>query len=314
MGNSGWNRLRFLLAYKYFLGFYYGERLRDYPLRVSVKMLLSRFAFASQLPLLLPDKHSLMSYYGAKMYIALYSSPIAMDQAFGVYEYWKTRLLFDLLKEGMTVVDIGAWEGNYSLIFAKLMHDRGRVLAFEPDPDNCDWIRKNIHANSYKCIELYPFALSDNEGSATFYPGSGLGSLVYRPSWRTPVRKEPITVQTRTLDNVLNEQHIHDVHIIKMDVEGSDLLVLKGAEHTLRNNKVSLLMDVDVFSNAEREELFEILNSCGFKVHRIGRELKPLRTADELFLFPSHGIGGELQPRRIRKHQIVREIYATKPQ
>jgi len=304
-----WSKFRFLLAYKYFLTFYYGERLGDYPLRVGIKMLLSRFAFVSQLPLLLPDKHFLMNYYGAKMYIDLNSAPVMMDMAFGVYEYRKTKLFFDLVKEGMTILDIGAFKGNYSLLFAKLMHDRGKVLAFEPDPDNCNWIRKNIQVNNYKCIELHQCALSDKEGSATFYPGHGMGKLLVPSPCTVLGKKEPITVQTRMLDNVLNEEHIHDVHIIKMDVEGSDLLVLKGAEHTLKSKNVSLLMDVDVVSNAERKEFFELLNSCSFEIYRIGRELKPIKRANELFLF-----GEELKPRPIKTHQLVREIYATKPE
>jgi len=308
------SRLRFLLARRYFLSFYYGERLRDYPLGVAVKMLLSRLAFVSQLPLFLPDRHFLTNHYGAKMYMHLKSSPIVVDMAFGVYEYWKATLFFDLVKEEMTVIDIGAGKGNYSILFAKLMQDRGKVLAFEPDPDNCNWIRKNIHVNDYNCIDLHQCALSDKEGTATFYPGNGLGSLVRRPAWEASFEKEPITVQTRTLDNVLNEEHIRDVHIIKMDVEGSDLLVLKGAKHTLESGNVRLLMDVDVYSNAEREELFHLLNSCGFELYRIGRYLKPIKRPEELFLFRSHSTGEEPKPRRVKSHQMVREIYAAKPE
>lgn len=305
-----WSKFRSLLAYKYFLNFFYGERLIDYPPRVALKMLLSRLVFVSQLPFLFPDKHFLMNYYGAKMYIDLNSAPVMMDVAFGAYEYWKTKLFFDLVKEGMTILDIGACKGNYSILFAKLMRDRGRVLAFEPDPDNCEWIRKNIQVNNFKCIELHQYALSDKEGSATFYPGNGMGSLVAsRHSWMSDLQKGPITVQTRMLDNVLNEEHIHEVHIIKMDVEGGDLLVLRGAEHTLKCKNVSLLMDVDVISNVERKELFELLDSCGFGIYRIGRELKPISKANEMFLFSE-----EPKSTRIKTHQTVREIYATKPE
>jgi len=309
--NRRWSRFRYLLAYKYFLKFYYGERLIDYPISVALKMLLSRLAFVSQLPILLPDKHFLINYHGSKMYINLNFSPIMIDLALGVYEYRKTKLFYDLIREGMTILDIGAGRGNYSVLFAKLMHDKGRVLAFEPEPDQCLWIKKNIQANNYKCVALHQYALSDKEGSATFYPGHGLGSLVSPPSWRIPdeLQKGPITVKTRTLDNVLNEEHIKDVHIIKMDVEGGDLLVLRGAERTLQSNNVSLLMDVDVFSNAERKELFNLLNYCGFEIYRIGRELKPINKANELFLFSE-----EPESTHVKIHQTVREIYATKPE
>jgi FkbM family methyltransferase len=75
------------------------------------------------------------------------------------------------VKEDRTILDIGGHEGYYSILFARLMKDRGRVLAFEPDPYNFEWLRKNIEANGYKSIELHEYALSDKEGDATFYTG-----------------------------------------------------------------------------------------------------------------------------------------------
>jgi len=303
-----WNKFIFLFSRRFLLNMYYGERLRDYPLKVAIKMLLSRFAFASLIPILLPDKHILMNYYGARMYFNIAQGPVEIDLAFGAYEYWKAKLIFDLVKPGMTIIDIGASRGNYSILFANLMKDSGKVVAFEPDPENCGWLRKNIQINKYKCIELHQCALSDKDGITTFYPGIkyGLGSLIYQSSM-TVSGEESITVQTQTLDSVLKKEHIRDVHLIKMDVEGNDLQVLKGAEHTLRSNNCSLLMDVDVFSNEERKELFELLKSYGFAIYRIGRELIPITMANQLFLFDE-----DKKSTSIKTHQIVRDIYATK--
>ena len=294
------------MAYRYFLRFYYGERLIDHPTTVAVKLLMSRLLFVSHMPLVMPDKHFLTTCYGSRMYVNLFTSPITMDRALGVYEYWMARLFTDLVREGMTILDIGAHKGSYSLLFASLMHDTGRVLAFEPDPANSVWIRKNIEANNYQCIELRQFALSDSEGTATFYAADGLGSLMSNPSVRV-VHKEPLPVQTRTLDNVLNEEGIRGVDLMKIDVEGADLLVLRGAERTLRSMNVRLLMDVDVHSNAERKELFDLLQSCGYEIYRIGRELQPITKPSQLYLFDEDD-----KPIRMSTQQIVRDIYATK--
>ena len=78
-----WRKFRFLLVYRYFLKFYYGESLKDYPPGVVIRLLLSRLAFVTQLPLLLPDRHFPLHYYGAKMYINLLASPVAMDSSRG---------------------------------------------------------------------------------------------------------------------------------------------------------------------------------------------------------------------------------------
>lgn len=183
----------------------------------------------------------------------------------------------------MTIVDIGVNKGYFSLLSARLMNDTGRVLSFEPDPDNCFWIRKSIQANNYRCIELSDYALSDREGKATFYRGakSGWGSLFFSPSVAAP-DEEPITVRTRTLDNVLDEKNVNHVDIVKIDVQGADLLVLRGAENTLRESEdVKLIMDVDVGTEEERNQLLEFLSSCGLETYVISRELERIERIDE---------------------------------
>jgi FkbM family methyltransferase len=301
-----WQRVRTLRAYRYFLWFYYGDRLWDYPLSAAGKLFLSRLLFLTHLPLLLPDRHSLVRCYDARMYVNLFASPIAMDRALGVYEYWMASLFQRIITEGMTVLDIGAHKGSYSVLFASLMRDNGKVIAFEPDPENCRWIAKNVAANGFQCIETCQLALSESEGSATFYAADGLGSLVANPSARG-IDKKSITVQTRRLDDVLGDRGVQTVDVIKMDVEGADLMVLRGAEQTLRQHDASILMDVDVQTNAERRELYDMLRSLGYSIYRIGKELTPITCAEDMYLHDEQGL-----PVASRTRRVVRDIYATK--
>jgi FkbM family methyltransferase len=273
-------------------GNYWGERLRDYPLTVALKLVFARVIFVTQIPLLLPDRYFFVRYYGAKLNIRLFSHPVFMDMALGVYEYRKTRLFHQLVKEGMIALDIGACEGNYSILIAKLIHDKGRVLAFEPDPENCSVLEDNIRVNKFKSIEVHQCALSDKEGTATFYPGGALGSLVSRSPWYAQFQRDLITVPVRKLDDVLDEFNISHVDMIKIDVEGSEISVLRGAERTLRTNCVHLLMDVDVESNAERTELYRLLDSFGYEMYRIGKQITRIKSADELGFLSTNVIAG----------------------
>lgn len=293
-----WDKFRTVLAWGYMLRNYYGERLRDYPRTVAMKMLLSRFIFLTQLPLLIPDRPSLVDCYGGvKLYIPLWAHPISIDVALGTYEYRKTELFFNLVRAGMTILDIGACGGTYSILAAKLMQDKGKVLAFEPDPDNCEWLEKNIRANNYNCVEIHRYALADKEAMATFYPAGGMGSLVSRSSRVAQSQKEAMMIRTRRLDDVLSELNIQKVDVIKIDVEGSDILVLKGAERTLRNGRVHLLMDVDVECNVERTELYDLLTSFGYEIYRIGKQLVRIKSADGLFLFRNHVVANAPNPK-----------------
>ena len=250
----------------------------------TLALILPRYLL-SRLHFLLPDRYFLITYYGGKIYLNLRESPMMMGRALGIYEYFKTRLISETVKEGMTIVDVGVNKGYYSLLGAKLMNDKGRVLSFEPDQDNCLWIRRSIEANRYRSIKLYRLALSDREGQALFYPGkrSGWGSLFFSPG-TTAEQEKPLTVKTRRLDEILEEVGIDSVDIIKIDVEGAELLVLRGAENIIKKSKnVKLFIDIDTKSSLkEKKELFEFLSNCGFVIYGIDKKPKPIKNVKEL--------------------------------
>lgn len=250
--------------------------LFEYP---SIIVILKKVVSRSPWRMALPNRYYMIKYYGGKIYLNLSESGMMMDRALGVYDYWKTKLFLKLVKEGMTIADIGVNKGYFSLLFAKLMNDRGRVLSFEPDPDNCFWFKRSIRANKYRCIRLFQCTLSNRQGKVAFYRGkkSGWGSLF--PSSR--MDGKAITVKTRKLDDVLRDEGISRVDIIKIDVEGADLLVLEGAERTLNKKNIKLIMDIDVRNSQKKNRLFTLLESHGFKIFRIGKELIPIEKIDE---------------------------------
>ncbi len=255
---------------------------KNYPFGIALKFLLAR-ELITKLSFFIPNKYLLIKYFGGKIYLNLKESPMVRESALGIFEYWKIPLFEKLIKPNMTVVDVGVNKGYFTLFFAKLMNDKGKVLSFEPVPNNCHWINKSIKANEYTSIKLFQLALSNSEGDTTFFIGkkSGWGSLIHQ-SRRAAPEKEPIVVKTRKLDDVLAKEGIDDVDVIKIDVEGGDLLVLKGAENLFRKStKVKLLMDVDVQSKSEKGQLFNLLRSWGFVIYKIEKQLRRIEEIDE---------------------------------
>lgn len=254
---------------------------KEFPFWVACKHYIS-FVLAL-MSFIIPNRYILIRYYGGRIYLNLKESYSMINRALGVYEYWKTLLIMDLIKPGMTIIDVGVNKGYYSLLFAKLMNDKGIVLSFEPVEENCYWIKKSININKYKCIKLYQYALSNKEEEVTFYLGkkSGHGSIFLSQS-NVDSEKAPITIKTRKLDDVLKENNIDKIDFIKIDVEGAELMVLQGAENALKKSEnLKLVVDLDRISKEDKKQLIDMLISFGFKIYRIGRELEPVKEIND---------------------------------
>jgi FkbM family methyltransferase len=215
---------------------------------------------------------------GSRIFLNLHESPMMIERALGAYEFWTFQLLRKIMRPGMIAIDVGANKGDYSLLFAHLIGDNGRVLSFEPVPDNLEWFHKSIAANGYHSIEIFDTALSSEAGEHAFYLGrkSGWGSLI--PGRKGVHSENPLTVEMATLDGVLTSQNIEDVDVVKIDVEGAELAVLQGAIELLRKSRrVNLIVDFDAGSDPQRNALRELLLDNGFQVFAIAAgALRPI--------------------------------------
>jgi len=193
----------------------------------------------------------------------------------GIHEKFETDLVKQEIKKGDVVIDIGANIGYYTLIFAKLVGDTGKVFAFEPDPTNFELLRKNIEANGYKNVMLNQKALSDKEGKVALTlikqntAGHHISSAQQAP-------KNSIQVDTITADDYF-KNFDHKIDFIKMDVEGAESKVLNGMTNLLRNN-VDLKMMVEYNPDGIRNmglepaSYLELLVANGFSIMDINRK------------------------------------------
>jgi FkbM family methyltransferase len=208
------------------------------------------------------------------IYLDVSESVPMQRRAIGKFEADKVRALQELLKPGMTFVDVGANKGDFTLLAAKVMGDRGRVLAFEPVPDNLHWLRKSIALNGYRSVEVIEIALSDTAGRAPIHLGtfSGWHSLVHTEGGTG----ETIEVETRTLDSVLEERGGR-ADVIKIDVEGAELQVLRGAERTLgAGGPLTVFVECHPHRGVDPAEIWDVFATHGFSFRdptAIGTEL-----------------------------------------
>ena len=138
-------------------------------------------------------------------------------------------LLIHLTPDGETFVDVGAHIGSV-IAEARRLRPRSQVIAFEAMPDKADFLRQRFPDVAVRCC-----ALAEEDGEASFYVAdqSGFSSLA-------KVSSNEIKVRKQRLDDVLGDQHIH---AMKIDVEGAELGVLRGADRVVRRSRPIIMFE-----------------------------------------------------------------------
>ncbi len=187
-------------------------------------------------------------------------------------------------KSGDILLDIGANVGWYTLLFSKIAPKDVQILAFEPDPLNYDLLTKNLAINRAERVDASRIALADSEGTQKLhrYSNRNLGRHSLLPINNGPT----INVKTKTLDGLLEERNLGErvPCLIKIDVEGYELRVLRGAEKTLKRCRMLVCEhspETMRQSGEDPRELLDLLDRHGFLPHRVGPSgLTDLHLAD----------------------------------
>jgi len=169
----------------------------------------------------------------------------------------------EMLSEGMNIIDIGAYIGTYTVLAAEKVGNTGKVIAIEPEPKNYKQLIENINLNGFKNVIPKNIALTDHEGLEKLYLSfsSGGYSLVFQED-----KNSYIEVPVKTLDRLLGELNLKKVDIIKIDAEGAEIPILKGAEETLEANPNVKIFVASYHYPSEVKEVCKFLNERGFKV------------------------------------------------
>ena len=171
------------------------------------------------------------------------------------------------LEEGDVAFDIGAHHGWYTLLFSRKVGDVGQVLAIEPNPKNLYFIQKNIQLNQLLNVKMLPHALSNKSGHAKLFKGVHSGGHTIMPlSGRKKeaiFTSRAITVPTKTLDSLL--KGFDEVKLIKIDVEGAELNILKSCKQL---RKVRRFI-VEVHCREYLSSLRALFEKKGFEVRKL---------------------------------------------
>lgn len=182
----------------------------------------------------------------------------------GVYERSKQKIVRELVVSGNSVFDIGANAGFYTLAFSRLVGSNGSVFAFEPLGRNCAKILRHLSVNRIENVILMQCAISEFTGIISFQPGKNdfVGKISACGSYLIPAF---------SLDDFVARQRIADPDLIKIDVEGAEAAVLKGAGKILQRRRPLILLALH--GESQCAECFEILQDLHYTLRTFGGDV-----------------------------------------
>jgi FkbM family methyltransferase len=180
------------------------------------------------------------------------------------YEPITSLVLRELARPGVTFIDVGANIGFYSLLLS-LCEPQLKVIAFEPNPKNYRLLKANVSVNDLLRVKCEPLALSDADGPGLLHlSASDMSASLHADFDFHPTKT--VEVETTTLDNYLARNKMECPLVIKLDAEGHEESVLKGARETLDSLRPDIITEVALNYGSETTAL---LREAGYHFYPI---------------------------------------------
>jgi len=203
-------------------------------------------------------------------------SRVPINEGLNVFEIQK--VLLEDSGNALTIFDVGAYKGDVTMNYKSLFPD-SNIYSFEPYPDSFNILKKRTAM--YQNIHPVNKALGSDKGRSVFYSNKSAPTNSILPPdgesrkfWydTCPIKMDAIEVELDTIDNFVSKNYIDKIDILKIDTQGSEFLVLKGAEESFRQGKIGLIyMEIITVPTYEGQKhldeyLFQ-LRSYGFHMY-----------------------------------------------
>ena len=268
---------------------------------------------------------------GVRFVLYPWDRPHLWELAGRVYDQAEFQAIPRLVKPGDIAFDVGANVGVYSVLFSRLCGPAGRVWAFEPVHDTYWRLRETLALNRCDNVSPMESAVCDKDGIVQmnlFEPQNSEWNSLGMPSMsgrrgKRILPSRSVDVTALTLDQFCNTARIDRVNFLKVDVEGFELSVFRGAERMLREQRVDYIcfeISQEPLKGAgvQSRQVFEALEVHGYVTYRFDRVTKrfqgPIRDTSEAWtnFFASRtdlsNANGTVDSKRSGKHMQEDEL------
>lgn len=184
----------------------------------------------------------------------------------GTYEYENQLIFQEYIKPQQIVFDIGSHAGFFSLLASVLVEEKGKVIAFEPLPRNIFYFKEHLRLNNITNVELIEAAVSKTSGVTSFSQSN--------TGYQGGISENgTIEVKLVSIDELILSKKIPIPDFMKIDVEGKEKSVLKGATSLLENHHPTILLSIH--GRPVYQQCCQFLESFNYKIKILEQYNKP---------------------------------------
>lgn len=208
-----------------------------------------------------------IEYNGADLYADTSDHVAGRIEKRGDYDTQTRKQIENQLNVGDFAIDIGAHIGHQMVNMRQSVGSNGTVWAFEPNPNNVGYINKTLSNNKWDNVDLFPIALSNTEGSDQIIisdPKNTGKAALQDTNQRDMHPHEQYSIETRRLTSILNERGIEEIDLIKIDVEGGEVDIIRDLAQDFQSIDTILLeFHSNKIDKTDVVETYEILDNHG---------------------------------------------------
>lgn len=204
-----------------------------------------------------------------------------------LYEPETQRYICDHIRPGMTVLDIGAHVGFFSLLLADRVQASGKVYSFEPETINFERLRLNLESNKLSWVSPFQMAMSDELGTQKLlYHRNTSGNFLANTANFIRIKRDTHGSQevgVTTLDEFTENQNLRRVDLIKMDAEGSEIHILRGGQKMLSSGIVHrIICEVQSSVPDKEDPVRGLFYAYGYRSYILNTNLSKRKYLSEL--------------------------------